>query len=408
MDQVKKDLDANEDLRKAMNEIEEMRGSEAVERLRRKRQTLLQSVDVLRNCCHTVVRSLARKTELIKNTFNGIGETSGILRAVGRLTVSGWQKLGGVVGVLIDSSSTLLESLDDEGMSARKRAEVWRQTIHGHSKNSDSGNPKNSDSGNPKNSDCASVNGKVSFRNSSESLYNLDTQDNADAVPPEDFLPPEIDEPTKVEKSAASEHFALVISHQSAWDRFGSRLRDMPFLHEFFENPVVEHFFGETEQAVAVRQMKYHDPKFRLNELTHTVRHVIAPHIVKCYLVANDAALHAQCGEAAYAALSQSIRERNISKVALDPTILLLRNVELRGAKRGEDEEAPWFIYSFSTQQINCLRDMTGRVVSGAIDDVREVVYIMAVSLHPEPTTPGLHHPWMVKELAVVGNTPSW
>lgn len=60
-------------------------------------------------------------------------------------------------------------------------------------------------------------------------------------------------------------------------------------------------------------------------------------------------------------------------------------------------EDAPWFIYTFTCQQINCLRSETdNRIVEGRIDDIRRVVYSIALSKHPRPETEGLLYPWIV------------
>lgn len=181
----------------------------------------------------------------------------------------------------------------------------------------------------------------------------------------------------------------------------------MPFLKDFFENPVLGKLFGETELAAAIREMKAIDPMFRLMELHEMIEHVVAPHLVTCYLNGNLEALQLQCSEGAFAAFSHSIKERNQLKLTLDPSILYIRNVTLQGASRSHDV-TPWFIFTFTVQQINCLRNDKSEVVSGAIDDIRDVIYSIAVTKHPNPETQGLHYPWMVREMAIVGNTASF
>ncbi|GBE60589.1 mitochondrial import inner membrane translocase subunit, putative [Babesia ovata] len=84
---------------------------------------------------------------------------------------------------------------------------------------------------------------------------------------------------------------ALVLSKESAWERFGSRLRDMPFLTNFFENPLFEQLFGKSTLATAIRDMKQLDPYFNIPELMELVEHVVAPHIVQCYLTGDDESL---------------------------------------------------------------------------------------------------------------------
>ncbi|KAF8820852.1 putative mitochondrial inner membrane translocase TIM44 [Cardiosporidium cionae] len=210
-----------------------------------------------------------------------------------------------------------------------------------------------------------------------------------------------------VEEATVSAGTALVLAKESAWDRFGTKLKDMPFLQNFFENPFIGKLFGETEIAASIREMKLEDSSFRLPEFMEIVEEVVAPHLIDCFLQGDTDSLRLHCGEAAFSAAATSIKERELMKVQLDPSVLQLHGVELKGARR-VDDGTPWFIFTFSAQQINCLRDSHGTVVSGAIDDIREVVYSMALTKHPEPETLGLHHPWMVKELAIIGNTACW
>jgi len=100
----------------------------------------------------------------------------------------------------------------------------------------------------------------------------------------------------------------------------------------------------------------------------------------------------------------------------MDPQILLgPEEVELKMAKPG-DGLAPHFVFTFHTQQLNCLYDKEGEVVEGAVDDIRQVHYAIAITRHPwaDPDYDGeegdeseLEYPWIVTELAIVGNNPT-
>ncbi len=54
------------------------------------------------------------------------------------------------------------------------------------------------------------------------------------------------------------------------------------------------------------------------------------------------------------------------------------------------------------------------QVVEGAVDDIRQVSYAIAVTRHPfcdednEGDETMLEFPWLVSELAIVGNQPVW
>jgi len=207
---------------------------------------------------------------------------------------------------------------------------------------------------------------------------------------------------------APPEEHALVVSKESnsSWDRFGAGLRDMPFLSSVFENPLFERLFGESEIAASIREMKELDYNFYLEEFAEDMEYVIAPHIIKAYLEGDSEALKRQCGEAAFNAVNASIKERKRQKLSLDTKILAgPKEVELKGAKLME-QGPPCFIWTFTMQQVNCLRDHTGEIIEGAVDDIRTVCYAMAVTRHPDTEQPGLEYPWQISELAILWNQP--
>ncbi|KAF4721148.1 Mitochondrial import inner membrane translocase subunit TIM44, partial [Perkinsus olseni] len=79
---------------------------------------------------------------------------------------------------------------------------------------------------------------------------------------------------------------ALVVSdkQRSTWERFGfntSDSEDSKFLGGFFDNPMLDRVFGETEIAQSIREMKETDPHFRLSQLVEDVENVVAPSLIK-------------------------------------------------------------------------------------------------------------------------------
>mmetsp|Transcript_119212 Transcript_119212/g.370406 ORF Transcript_119212/g.370406 Transcript_119212/m.370406 type:complete len:183 (-) Transcript_119212:105-653(-) len=182
----------------------------------------------------------------------------------------------------------------------------------------------------------------------------------------------------------------------------------MPFLSSVFENPLFDQLFGESEIAASIREMKEMDYRFQLEEFAEEVEYVVAPHIITNYLHGHQETLQKHCGEAAFAAVNASIKARIQQKLTLDTSILSGPNeVELKGAKLME-KGPPCFIWTFNTQQVNCLRDKDGEIVEGAVDDIRTVHYAMAVTRHPDLEEMDLEYPWQVSELAILGNVPCW
>merc|ERR1711920_964409 len=122
-------------------------------------------------------------------------------------------------------------------------------------------------------------------------------------------------------------------------------------------------------------------------ELQEEVEHVIAPAIVKAYLEGNSEFLRLHCGDAAYMAVNASIEERTKLKLELDQDLRVPpSDINIAGAKPvdvGAGYNAPVFVFTFNCQQINCLTNKDGEVVEGALDDIRNVFYAIALTRHP-------------------------
>ena len=211
----------------------------------------------------------------------------------------------------------------------------------------------------------------------------------------------------------------LVVSDRgnSTWDRFGANMRDMPFLNSFYNNPLMEGLFGETEISASIRQMKEDiDPNFRLDEFVHEIESIVTPKFIQWYLEGNGEKLKPHCGEAAFAAVNASIAARTKQKLRLDTNILSgPSDFELKAAKSGSLGEAaagtasPLFVFTFSCQQINCLRDQDDVVVEGAVDDIRQLFYAIAVQRNAKANSLSeLEFPWQIQEVAILGNQPCW
>jgi mitochondrial import inner membrane translocase subunit TIM44 len=88
-----------------------------------------------------------------------------------------------------------------------------------------------------------------------------------------------------------------------------------------------------------------------------------------------------------------------------DPTILEFSDVDMVDMKMLDDD--PVIILHFSCQQINCVRDKFGNVVSGSPDDVNRVYYYWAVQQdgHGMVTKDGEYIPprWKLTEMLLRG-----
>ncbi|KAH7648979.1 Tim44-like domain-containing [Cryptosporidium bovis] len=227
---------------------------------------------------------------------------------------------------------------------------------------------------------------------------------------------PEINEITN--EKINRDNFSIVVQEDSVWDRFGAKLKDMPILKDFFENPIVGRIFKENEISSAIKQMKILDPKFKLLHLIYMVENIVVPHYLNIYLSGNEHELKLHTADTAFKTILSNVNELKAIGLSFDPTVLLISDLELKGAKISKfeftdelsttrDEKVqPIFIFTFTAQQINCLRNSNGEIISGSKDDIREVFYSIAVTNHPNSEISGLKYPLLVTELAILGMSP--
>ncbi|KAH8583842.1 mitochondrial import inner membrane [Cryptosporidium sp. chipmunk genotype I] len=187
--------------------------------------------------------------------------------------------------------------------------------------------------------------------------------------------------------------YSVIIHNYSLRDRFCIKLKDMPLLRNLFENKYIETIFSGNEISRAVKEMKTINPKFKLNDFISIFEVYILPKFIESYLKCDEHKLRLHCGDAIFRQLYSNIIELKKMGLSLNTKILQLGDIELRGAKSSElifsfkdskiQRSQPTFIFTFKTQQINCLQDSDGRVISGSLEDIKELQYSIAVTPHP-------------------------
>lgn len=201
----------------------------------------------------------------------------------------------------------------------------------------------------------------------------------------------------------------LVVAKPTVWERmFGEGSRGEK-IGEFFS--MADASIMDTELSLAVREMKQNiDPSFDINDLHAEFEHIVAPLFVKWYLGGDETNLLAHSGSGAFAAMVSGIKARKKAGGYLESTMLApIENVALSRAfsvaKNGI--EVPWFLYTFSVQQINCMRKIADdSIIEGRIDDIRNVRYAIVVRPAADRNDPILCFPWQIVEVAIVGNQP--
>lgn len=183
---------------------------------------------------------------------------------------------------------------------------------------------------------------------------------------------------------------------QSIRDRIFGRFAGSAFMQSAFNakeriketidesnNPIFNMFrnfydrvFAENEMGMVIREIREEDPNFRVSEFLSTLETELIPKILGAYLEGDREKLSPNCTQDAYSMLNASIREREAEGIVMDTNILFISDVELTAGRLLED--SPVLIVTFSTQQINCLRDRAGSIVEGKDDEIRAVYYAWA------------------------------
>lgn len=179
--------------------------------------------------------------------------------------------------------------------------------------------------------------------------------------------------------------------------RIFSRFKESKFMKGAFEaqerikeridesnNPVLNFFrgiydrvFAENEHGQVIRAVRETDPTFQISQFLKEMEESTIETILKAYLTEDDKKLAEMCVEPAYDMLLASIRERQAGGFQMDPNILAVDDVQFMGGTfLGE---SPVLLLQFSVQQINCVRDKTGKVIEGKEDDIRSVYYAWAL-----------------------------
>ncbi|OII74260.1 mitochondrial import inner translocase subunit TIM44 [Cryptosporidium ubiquitum] len=209
---------------------------------------------------------------------------------------------------------------------------------------------------------------------------------------------------------------SVVLHNLSLKDRFGAKLKNMSLLKNIFENKYIEIIFNRNKISRAVKEMKAINPNFKLPDFITIFEAYILPKFMDSYYTCDEHKLRLHCGDTAYRQFYSNIMELKKMGLSFNTKILQLGDIELKGAESSEvifsykdiklRKSQPILIFTFKTQQINCLQDHNGRIISGSFDDIRELQYSISVTPHPNINVLGLEYPYLITELSVIGSTP--
>lgn len=211
---------------------------------------------------------------------------------------------------------------------------------------------------------------------------------------------------------------SIVAYNYSLKDKFSSKIKDIPLLKNIFENKHIETMFNINKISRAIKEMKFIDPNFKLNDFISIFEFYILPKFMESYHEYDEHKLRLHCGDKAYKQFYSNMIELKKTNLRFITKILQLGDIELKGAEISEvkfsykdikiQKKQPVLIFTFKAQQINCLQDHNGRIISGSFDDIREFQYFITVTPHPDTSIGSLEYPYLITELATMDSTPTY
>lgn len=165
-----------------------------------------------------------------------------------------------------------------------------------------------------------------------------------------------------------------------------------------------ESMMTENEQALTYREVRMRHPTFDMPTFLRSIKHDV-PVVIKAYLEGNSDILKEYCSDNMLERLTGIYKVTQAQGQITDSTILEYSDVDMVDMKMMDGD--PVIILHFSCQQINCVRDQYGNVVSGSPEEVNRVYYYWAVQQdgHGYVSSDGKYIPprWKLIEMLLRG-----
>ena len=154
---------------------------------------------------------------------------------------------------------------------------------------------------------------------------------------------------------------------------------DSPMVHRIQD--ASESFFGETDQAEAMKLIRQMDVGFNTSDFLSEVKSTV-PDVIKSYLLGDVESLKKMEN------ISPEIIERMDGQInawkslghVVDARLLHVSELELVEIRVLDN--SPTVVLQFACQQVNCVRDAkTKEIIEGANDDIQSVHYLWAMQL---------------------------
>ena len=163
---------------------------------------------------------------------------------------------------------------------------------------------------------------------------------------------------------------------------------------------IVGGLFQKTELSETLTEICKLDPNFDKLQFLKECERDIIPNILEAMLQGNLEILKDWCHEGPYNILSSTIKQAHAAKYKFCSKILDIDNVDLVMGK--VMDQGPVLVINFTSQQILCIRDSTGKVVEGDPDKVFRVSYVWVLCRDPTELDPKAA--WRLLDLSAQAN----
>mmetsp|Transcript_2883 Transcript_2883/g.6683 ORF Transcript_2883/g.6683 Transcript_2883/m.6683 type:complete len:446 (+) Transcript_2883:119-1456(+) len=139
---------------------------------------------------------------------------------------------------------------------------------------------------------------------------------------------------------------------------------------------VLDSIMGETEEGIAIKEIRKLDPKFVKEEWAQEVRETLAPKIIKAHLEGNTSVLKPWLGEGVFAKLAADISVRKHDGIVFDTNLLDLDENQI--IMRFREDGGAVIVVVYMVQQLHCVRNKKGEILEGGEGEIRAKIYSMA------------------------------
>lgn len=147
------------------------------------------------------------------------------------------------------------------------------------------------------------------------------------------------------------------------------KVEDIREIWETSQNPMIyalsnawESVTGETEEAMAIKQIQRLDPLFVKEDWLEEARRTISPQLIKAHLLGDIRQFKEWTGEGVYRKLTEDIKARKTSGIVFDTNILDFDELDVK-IKLLEGQSSPIVVVTYMAQQINCIRNKDGEII---------------------------------------------